>query len=233
MKNIKNHNKTIVITGAGSGLGRELAQKFYDAGNFNVCLIGRDKKKLEETAEAFDSERCLCLPCDIRNYEAVKKTFKKISRTYKQIDILINNAGIFEMLPIKKTNQKVWENIMKTNTFGTFYSTKEALVIMDKSKSEKRIINILSIITERNLPFNSAYAASKYAIKGMMNSLREELVGKNIYISNISPGIIDTGMWNKKNKTKGQSPKEIAEIIYHISTQETTYAKDISLLPIN
>ncbi|MEI7709425.1 MAG: SDR family oxidoreductase [bacterium] len=232
MKNTKGL-KTVVITGAGSGLGRELAQKFYESNNFNVCLIGREEKKLKETVKDFRPERQLILACDIRNYKEVQKVFTEIKKTYGSIDLLVNNAGIFEMLTIDETSEEVWGNIMKTNAFGTFYCTKETIKIMPKSNKVRKIVNILSIITEKDLPFNSAYAASKYAIMGMMNSLREELKGKNIYITNISPGIIDTGIWNKKNKLRGQSPKEIADIIYYLSTQSTTYAESVSLLPIN
>ena len=230
----KQQDKTIVITGGGSGLGRALAHKFYESGNFNVCLIGRNKKNLIETAKNFNSKKSLCLSCDIRNYQEVKKAFKKIRASFKKIDVLINNAGMFEMLAIEKTTPKIWDNILKTNAYGTFYCTKEAIKSMTELKLGGRIINILSIITEKDLPFNSAYAASKYAVKGFMNSLKKEVAGKNIYISNISPSVINTGIWNKKNKKlNGQSPEEVASIIYNSSTKKRTYVENISLLSIN
>lgn len=235
MKNKKTDNKqykTVVITGAGSGLGRTLAYRFYETSIFNVCLIGRNKGKLLETAKLFDSKHNLCIPCDIRNYQEVNKAFKKIKNTYKKIDVLINNAGIFKMIPINQTSPKIWDNILKTNTYGTFYCTREAVQIMKRINNGGRIINILSIVAEKNLPFNSAYAASKYAVRGLMNSLREECKDKNIYISNILPSKIDTDIWNKKDKSKSQSPEELADIIYCLSTKKTSYATDISLLPI-
>lgn len=190
-KNIKN----IVITGAGSGIGKETAKLFLK-NDYNVALIGRKIDSLIKTAN--NNVNAIILPCDVSDYAQVKETFLKIYKKFKKIDILFNNAGIsnqpgtIDEIPIKD-----WVKTVNINLLGSFYCAREAFKIMRMQKPQGgRIINNGSISSHSPRPLSSSYTSTKHAITGLTKSI--SLDGREF---NIACCQIDIGN-AKSNLTK-------------------------------
>ena len=180
----------VVITGATGGVGNSLTKHFLEK-NWEVAALVRDKNKLFES----HSDNLKCIEVDIKNFESVKKAFGKINN----IDLLINNASVFISKEFKNCNEGDINNIIDTNLKGTMYCTLEALKVMKKG----RIINISSVSGLHGIENQSIYSASKFGLMGFSDSLAQETTRKNILISNICPGGINTPLWNENNKYPG------------------------------
>ena len=180
----------VVITGATGGVGKNLTNHFLEK-NWEVIAFVRDKNKLSESH--FGDLKCIDV--DIKNFKSVKKAFGKINN----IDLLINNASVFLSKEFKNCNEDDINNIIDTNLKGTMYCTLEALKVMKKG----RIINISSVSGLHGIENQSIYSASKFGLMGFSDSLAQETTRKNILISNICPGGINTPLWNENNKYPG------------------------------
>ncbi|CCJ33415.1 MULTISPECIES: SDR family NAD(P)-dependent oxidoreductase [Caloramator] len=197
----------IVITGAGSGLGRELA-KVYAEGN-DLILIGRSLEKLEETKREIEGAKSInCISCDITNPQSVENLKEKIKHIHNFVDILINNAGVGIFGPIEDMEYKDIDTVIDTNVKGTIYVTK---VLMPMIK--EKIMNIISTAGLRGKVNESVYCASKFAIRGFSESLLKELEGR-IKVVAVYMGGMDTPFWNNtdhvKDKSRFKSPREVA-----------------------
>ncbi|MCX7903849.1 MAG: SDR family oxidoreductase [Caloramator sp.] len=197
----------ILITGAGSGLGRELA-KVYADGN-DLILVGRNLDKLEETKKEIKGAKSVsCISCDITNPQSVENLKEKIKQTHNSVDILINNVGVGIFGPIEDMDYGDIDTVIDTNVKGTIYITK-ALMPMIKEK----IMNIISTAGLRGKINESVYCASKFAVRGFSESLSKELEGR-IKVVSVYMGGMDTPFWDNtdhvKDKSRFKSPREVA-----------------------
>ena len=162
--------KTIIITGAGSGVGRSTAQLFLSEG-WHVGLIGRREKHLKETALA--SKNALILPCDITNEEGVNGAFDSAMKTWGHLDTLFNNAGVtMRGAPIDELNIYQWRKLIDINLTGSFICARKAFSIMrSQSPQGGRIINNGSVSAHVPRWGASAYTASKHAITGLTKTI--------------------------------------------------------------
>ena len=191
------NNKYAIVTGASSGIGKflsiELAKK-----NFNVIMISRNKKKLQQVSNEINLLNCNCsiIVADISK----EKDISKISSQIKSlnIDVLINNAGVGIFNKIQDISFKEWNHHIDINLTGTFMMTKIVVDNMIKNKSGK-IVFINSVAGLQPYPYSSAYVASKFGLTGFSSSLREELRQENIKVISIHPGSVDTSFWEKSN----------------------------------
>ena len=162
--------KTIIITGAGSGVGRATAQIFL-SGGWHVGLIGRREKHLKETALA--SDNALILPCDITNEEGVNEVFDLALKTWGHLDALFNNAGVtMRGAPIDELDVNKWRKLIDINLTGSFICARKAFSIMrNQSPQGGRIINNGSVSAHVPRWGASAYTASKHAITGLTKTI--------------------------------------------------------------
>ena len=183
----ENNNKCIIITGAGSGIGRETARNFLQAG-YQVALIGRRKEPLEETGEGFD--KALILQADVADHGAVHDVFQKAVEKFGQLDVLFNNAGVgTPPKTIDEISIDEWLTTVNINLNGAFFCAREAFAIMKaQSPQGGRIINNGSISAHRPRPGSVPYTSTKHAISGLTKSL--SLDGRDF---NIACGQIDIG----------------------------------------
>lgn len=162
--------KTIIITGAGSGIGRSTAQAFLDAG-YKVGLIGRRQKTLDETANGH--ENALILPCDVSDADAVEAAFGNAFSNWGRLDVLFNNAGIGSPAkPIDEIPVQTWLDVVNINLTGSFLCARSAFSLMRaQSPQGGRIINNGSISAHAPRPGSTPYTSTKHAITGLTKTL--------------------------------------------------------------
>jgi short-subunit dehydrogenase len=187
-------DKRIWITGASSGIGKGLAIALFKAGA-KVILSSRNEGKLKkvkkECAASGNKDNVFVLPMDISDTSAIKnKTLEAVSLC-GGIDILINNAGISQRGTALETDLSLSRKIMETNFFGTVELTRNLVPEMIKAGGGQ-IITITSVLGKFGAPGRSTYSASKHALHGWMDSLRAEVYGKNISVTLLCPGYVQT-----------------------------------------
>ena len=163
-------NKTIIITGAGSGIGKATAELFLK-NNYSVALIGRNLKNLEKVAAL--SNKAKAFQCDVSNLEMVESTFNTILSKWKHLDVLFNNAGIGSPpASVDETNVDVWLKVVSINLTGSFLCARAAFAQMrSQSPQGGRIINNGSISAHAPRPGSAPYTSTKHAITGLTKSL--------------------------------------------------------------
>ncbi len=207
---MKLNNKIIVITGAGKGLGKELAIMFAKEGA-KVVVSSRTKKDLDGVEKETNAYPIIA---DVRDEKQVKKLAELTIKKFKKIDIWINNAGV--RIPhnnIEETDWKRAHDMIEINLFGTIYGSKEAIIQMKKQKSGI-IINILSTSALEGRSNLSAYAASKFAVVGFTQSLRAEAKPYKIQVISVYPGGMKTEFFREQipsDYEQYQDPKIVAE----------------------
>ena len=166
-------SKVALVTGAGTGIGRNTALRLLEEG-YSVVLAGRRIELLEKTKrEAGDSgSRTLIVPTDVGSPESVRELFNKIRETFGRLDLLFNNAGIgAPAVPLEEISYEQWKAVVDVNLTGAFLCTQEAFRIMKEQKPRGgRIINNGSISAHVPRPFSSPYTATKHAITGLTRS---------------------------------------------------------------
>lgn len=187
--------KTVLVTGASRGIGREIALAFGRL-KYNVAVNYRTSDKAaEETVQAIkrDGGNAVAVKADVSEYEDIHNMTETVNKTFGGIDILVNNAGIaYQGLITDMTNDQ-YKKIMSTNFDSVFYTCREVLPIM-LHRHSGRIINIASIWGEVGASCEVVYSASKAAVIGFTKALAQEVGPSGITVNCVSPGIIDTDM---------------------------------------
>ncbi|MCL4103792.1 UNVERIFIED_CONTAM: hypothetical protein GTU68_029109, partial [Idotea baltica] len=187
-------DKVVIVTGASSGIGKALAYRYHSAGS-KVVLAARRTEALESIANdlsANGGEKPLCVKTDVTKKEDCNNLIAKTLEKHGRIDILINNAGISMRALLESTEVEVIERVMQVNFYGALYCTKAALEAIIKSKGS--IVNVSSIAGFRGLPGRTGYSASKFALHGLMESLRTELLKKGVHVLVAAPGFTESNI---------------------------------------
>jgi 3-oxoacyl-[acyl-carrier protein] reductase len=197
---MKLKDKKILITGSGSGLGREMALTFAREGaQIGVNDIRPESAHNVATELTRAGARSIALIADVSSSAAVKKMFNEFLAAFGTIDVLVNNAGIgrarsgAEFGGTQEVTDEAWHEMLATHLDATFYCTREALKVMIPQRSG-RIINLGSIAGTTGLPFAAAYCAAKGGIISFTKSVAREVVGHGILVNCIAPGFIETPM---------------------------------------
>jgi short-subunit dehydrogenase len=185
-------NKVAIITGASSGMGKEIALMMAKKGAIPV-LVARRMEKLLEIQAAIEKSggEAFTIPADITKTEEVDQLFEKVIEKYGRLDILVNNAGFGMICLLEDIPLQDFHDIVNTNLVAPFYLCKKALPLM-KKQGNGHIINISSVIGRRGMPHNSAYCATKFGLIGLTESLRVENMGTPVKISLVNPGLTNT-----------------------------------------
>lgn len=185
--------KIVLITGATSGIGEATAKVLSKEG-YKLILCGRREKRLEELKQSFkkDNVEAVTLTFDVRDRSAVENAFEGLSEEWKQVDILINNAGNAHGLgPIQEGSVEDWDTMLDINVKGLLYVSKLIIPRMI-TKNSGHIINIGSIAGKEVYPEGNVYCASKYAVDAITKGMRIDLNGYNIKVAAINPGMVAT-----------------------------------------
>ena len=189
-------NKTVLITGASSGIGKQTAIEFAKLGA-NIILVARRKEKLDELAnelEKFNVATLAC-KCDVSDKSQVKEMSKTVLEKFDSIDVLVNNAGFAIYGSVKDLSIDEIESQMETNYFGMMYCIKNFLPSMLDKKSG-HIVNVASVAASFGLPGIASYCASKFAMLGFSEGLKHELHGTGVGITVVSPIMVRTDFFD-------------------------------------
>lgn len=196
-------DKVVWITGASSGIGREMARQCNQKGA-KVVLSARRKEVLEEVkSELQHPENALVLPLDVEQPETFGQAVKTIKNHWQKIDLLFNNAGMSQRSYAYETSEEVDRKLMEVNYFGNMLLSKAVLPIMRKQKSGA-IAVVSSLSGKFGFFQRSAYAASKHALHGFFESLRMEEHTNNIGVTLLCPGPVQTNISLNALDSSGQ-----------------------------
>ena len=189
---VRRERKVAVITGASSGIGEAIARKFSSEG-YIVVLASRSLDKMEEIKESLPYES-LVVKLDVSSTESVSKAFNLISEEYKQVDVLVNSAGIMPLTYLKNRHLDEWLNTIEINVKGTLRCINSVLPHMKKQK-DGHIVNIASVDGKEIFPGGAVYGASKAAVIELSKAMRMELSPQfNIRVTAIEPGTVETNL---------------------------------------
>ena len=189
--------RTAVVTGASRGIGQEIARALAAAGS-ELILVSRDMDAMTRFGQATKA-RFAAYSCDLAYPDIVATVLAKIrERLGGAPDILVNNAGRFLLAPVDETAPEEFERILTVNLTSQFAFVREFLPDM-RRRGRGHIVTIGSIADHLALPGNAAYAASKFGARGMHEVLREETRGSGVRATLISPGPVDTTLWDDVN----------------------------------
>lgn len=225
--------KVALITGASSGMGEACAKTFAAAGA-KLLLGARRIERLEALAQEIRKEYSVdvCpLRMDVTNYEELEKTISQLAPEWKEIEVLINNAGLSLRLDkFFDANVKDWDKMIDTNVKGLLYMTRLILPGM-VTREKGHIINIGSVAAVELFPGGNVYSATKAAVQILSKSLRMDVLGKSIRVTNIHPGITktefasvrwsgDQGLANKTYEGIDYlTPEDIADVVLFCATR--------------
>lgn len=228
--------KTALITGGSRGIGRAIAKKLSSLGCNIVINYNSNAAPAEELIKELKSEgrQGLALQGDVSNFDDAKNIVDTTVKTYGNIDILINNAGITRDNLLLRMSEEDFDNVISTNLKGAFNCTKHASKYMLKKK-KGRIISIASVIGLIGNAGQANYAASKAGIIGLTKSVAKELATRNITVNAIAPGFIVSDMTDQlsdeqKSAIKSNIPmnsfgtaEDIANLVAFLASDESGY----------
>lgn len=200
--------KVVVITGASSGIGKALAEK-YAAENFNLVLAARRLERLLELKEKLKSVEVLPVQTDVSKEEDCKNLIEKAVEKFGKIDILINNAGISMRAAFIDVDTDVLRRLMDVNYWGTVYCTKYALPHILEQKGS--IVGVISTGGYIGLPGRTGYSGSKFAVRGFLDTVRIEYLRAGLHVLVAAPGFTASEIRKtalvKDGSQQGETPR--------------------------
>ena len=240
-------NKTALITGATSGIGRAVADIFAE-NKYNLIVTGRRSERLQELKAALERQHgisVLALCFDVRDNDEVVRNIESLPVEWRNIDVLVNNAGLAVGLNhIQDGVLDDWERMIDTNIKGLLYVTRAVSPLMI-ARNSGHIVNICSIAGKEVYENGNVYCTTKHAVDALSKAMRIDMLGHNIKVTNVCPGAVETefSIVRFKGDTqraagtyRGIEPltgRDIAECIYFaVSLPEHVCINDMMIMPM-
>ncbi|KTC66291.1 acetyoacetyl CoA reductase (plasmid) [Legionella adelaidensis] len=227
-------NKIAIVTGANSGIGKGIAQKFVQLGA-RVVLFGRNAETLERTQQEIGAENTLIVQGDVTSTEDLQGLFKTTVSRFGKIDILVANAGVAEQIGIEEVTEEKFDYLVDINYRGLFFTLKYAIDYLNQNAS---VILISSCAAQMTFINHSVYSSTKAAVLKLAQNASYDLAKKLIRVNSISPGYIETPIFstalsNNPEYLKEQSayiplkrigtPEDIANTAAFLASEEASY----------
>jgi len=200
-------NKTVLVTGAGTGIGRAVAQRFADEGA-DVLILGRTEETLKETASS--NEKISYIVADIEKDENIADVISELENTYGKLDILINNAGWAPVTPISEVKMDEYDKVFGINVRALVNLTINSIPLLKKSKGN--IINMSSVICKNHLLNMSMYAGTKAAVEIFTQIWAKELAGDGVRVNAAGVESIETPIYDKTDLSDESIQEHIDKI---------------------
>jgi short-subunit dehydrogenase len=201
-------NKVVIITGASSGIGSALAKRFAMAGS-RLVIAARRIDRLTMLKEELKGVEILVVKTDVSVEQDCRDLIEKTIERFGQIDVLINNAGISMRALFNQLDLSVMHRLMNVNFWGTVYCTKYALPWLLKSRGS--LVGIISIAGYIGFPARTGYAASKFAVRGFLDTIRIENLKRGLHVLVAAPGFttseVRISALNARGEIQGESPR--------------------------
>jgi 3-oxoacyl-[acyl-carrier protein] reductase len=229
-------NRTALVTGAGRGIGKAIAEKLAEQG-VKVLCVSKNEASCGAVAEAIKAVggKAHAYAVDVADANAVRAVGEKILQEHERVDILINNAGITKDTLLLRMSDEDWHEVLNTNLSSCFYWTKTLLRPMTQARWG-RIINISSVVGLIGNPGQANYASAKAGMLGFTKALARELAGRNITANAVAPGFITTDMTEKLDKKMMEEvlkwlvpakrmgeASEVASIVAYLASDQSSY----------
>lgn len=209
-------DKVVIITGGSSGIGKALAFQFGLQGS-KLLITGRRKELLQQAESELKAKGIVVntFAGDVSIERDNELMVETAIRLYGRIDVLVNNAGISMRALFEDLDLEVFKKVMEVNFFGTVYATKYALPHILRSKGS--VVGISSVNGRRATPARSAYSASKYAMEGFLESLRTEVMKREVHVLSVCPGFTSSNIRSTAltahGATQGESPRNESKMM--------------------
>jgi 3-oxoacyl-[acyl-carrier protein] reductase len=231
--------KIALVTGAGKGIGKAIAIALAGEG-VHVGLVARTEKDISAVAEEIAAlgVRASVATADVSNRAEVEAAVSKLQQDLGPVDILINNAGTATFGKFLELEPEAWENQIRVNVFGVYYTTRAVLPQMIERKTGD-IVNISSTAGKSGSPVTSAYSASKFAVFGLSESLMQEVRKHNIRVTALAPSTVVTELAQSANLITGDAervmhPEDFAELIVaQLKLNPRVFVKEASIFSTN
>jgi len=232
----KLNNKVAVVTGGSSGIGLATAQRFIEDGA-QVVITGRNQEALD-AAVAELGDRATGIRGDVANLEDLDRLFAQIHEQFGRVDVLFANAGIAPLAPIEAVTEDHFDRQFDINVRGLFFTVQKALPLLSDNAS---IILNASVVAQVGLPNTSVYSASKAAVRSLGRTFAAELSPRGIRVNVVSPGLIETPLWDKVGLSQDEvdafgaqvvqqtplgrpgKPEEIAATVAFLASDDASY----------
>lgn len=228
--------RNIIVTGASSGIGKAIAKRLASEGN-NVCLVARNKAKLEEVANIINDQekgKAYVFPTDVSVREEVEKMVKDVQELVGTVDIYVNNAGVMVNKTVCSGEVDDWDKMIDVNIKGVLYGINATLSDMIANESG-HIVNISSVSGFEVTRNSTVYSATKFAVRAISQGLEKELAHTGVKVTNISPGMVATPLTDRSttpNRTP-LNPDDIAQAIsYAINQPKDVNVNEVTVRPV-
>lgn len=221
---------TAFVSGASKGIGLAIAQKFHHEG-YRVGICARSQAGLD--AAAAEMPGLLTYVCDMSDKAAVKELATKIQADLGPLDVLVNNAGVFQPGEVHSEADEAYELMMRTNMDSAYYLTKGVIHPMMARKSGA-IVNIASVASIKAYTHGGSYSISKYAMLGFSKNLREEMKPHGIRVISIMPGAVKTASWDGVDvpAERLMPPEDMAALVWtSVTLTSRSVVEDIVVRP--
>ena len=223
--------KVAIVTGASSGIGRAIAERFAEDGAIVVVNYSKSADNAQQVVTGIQAKggKAVVFQADLSQISDARRLVSETAKQFGRLDILVNNAGMFLPKALVDTTEEDFDQIIALNAKGPYFAMQEAANVL---KDGGRIVNISTDGTHLSFPGATAYLGSKGALEQYTKGLAQELAPRGITVNTVSPGFTETGMMTEPFRTKGLqmsplkrigTPQDIADIIAFLVSEEARW----------